>query len=245
MIKNSFIFIKGITASREEILWSLGIKTWDNFLNTKNIKGISEKKKTEYDEQIINAKKLFLSNDIAFYKKFPSREAWRLYDSLKDEAVFLDIEIGKSSKDIIIIGLFDGISTKTIVKNYNLDKDILINELKRYKLLVTYNGSAFDIPALEKFFNTEIEIPHLDLKHSCLKLGLKGGLKEVEKLLNIKRPSNLYGKPYDAYKSFMASGDREYLELLIRYNEEDIVNLQRIAGYCYKNLKSRTDKFLI
>ncbi|HLC85760.1 MAG TPA: ribonuclease H-like domain-containing protein [Candidatus Nanoarchaeia archaeon] len=245
MIKNSFIFINGITARREEKLWSSGIKTWEDFLNTKNIKGIPEKNKIAYDEQIINAKKLYFSNDAALYKKFPSKEVWRLYNYLKDEAIFLDIEVGKNYKDIIIIGLFDGINTKTIVKSYNLDNNILLNELKKYKLLITYNGSAFDIPALEKFFNIKIEIPHLDLKHSCLKLGLKGGLKEIEKLLNIKRPSNLYGKPYDAYKAFMASGDKEYLELLIKYNEEDTINLKFIADYCYKILKERTDKLLM
>jgi len=245
MIKNSFIFIDGITSKKEKLLWSQGIKDWDCFLAAKKIRGVSEKNRIIYNNNIECAKKALIENDLELFLKFPSKEAWRLYNYLKSEALFLDIEVGKNYRDIIIVGLFDGINTKIMVKNYNLDKNILINELKKYKLLVTYNGSCFDVPALEKFFGFRFNIPHFDLKHACLKIGLKGGLKVVERQLNISRPNNLYGRPYDAYRAFLASGDKEYLELLIKYNEEDIINLKFLADYCCKQLQSQTDKFLM
>jgi len=221
----------------ERKLWKNNIKNWDDFIGLARIKGISTERKNFYNNELIKAKTGFLNNDLDFYLKFPSVEMWRLYEYLKEEAIFLDIEIGSNYKDIILVGLFDGINTKIMVKNYNLDKNVLLNELNKYKLLITYNGKSFDIPALEKYFGAKINLPHIDLKHCCLKLNFKNGLKQIERDLNLKRPANLYGKPYDAYKAFLASGDKEYLELLIKYNEEDIINLKPIMEYCYNNLK--------
>jgi len=238
MIKNSFIFLEGMTKNTEYRLWSNSITNWDKFLQSVKIKGISSKRKREYDHKIIKAKTNLINNDLELFKKFPSNETWRLYEYLKDECLFLDIEIGSNYKDIILIGLFNGFETKIMIKNYNLDKKLLLDEIKKYKLLITYNGKSFDVPAIEKYFGMKIDVPHIDLKHCCLRLGLKNGLKEIEKILNIKRPNNLYGRPYDCYKAFMASGDKEYLELLIKYNEEDIINLKPIMEYCYKELKN-------
>ena len=73
----------------------------------------------------------------------------------------------------------------------------------------------------------------------CINLGLKGGLKEVEKLLKLNRPPNLRGSPIGLWKSFHASGDRDWLDLLIAYNKEDIENLQAIATYCYQELSKK------
>src|SRR3989344_1330281 len=239
MIKNSFIFLKGISSRKEQNLWKSGIKNWDDFLEKDKIKSISKEKKEIYNNEILNAKKLLLGENNEFILKFPSNENWRLYEYFKNECIYLDIEIGKNYKDIILIGLFDRINTKTMVKNYNLYKENFLNEIKNYKLIISYNGSALDIPAIEKYFGIKINIPHIDLKHSCQRLGLKNGLKEIERNLGIKRPENLYGRPYNAYKAFLASGDKEYLELLIKYNEEDIINLKPIMEYCYNKLKEK------
>ena len=241
MIKNSFIFLEGIGKKKEINLWKCGINNWEEFIKRDEIKGISKQRKKYYDSTLNEAKKQLFNEDLNLFFKFPSKERWRLYEHFKDEVLYLDIEIGSTRDDIILIGMFDGFNVKTMVKNYNMDKEIFINEIKKYKLLITYNGLSFDVPAIEKYFGIKLNILHVDLKNLCLRLGLKDGLKEVEKKLNLKRPLNLYGRPYDAYKAFIASGDKEYLELLIKYNEEDIVNLKAIMEYCYKHLK---DKFI-
>jgi len=238
MIKNSFIFLPSISSNKENKLWMLNIKTWDDFISLKRINGISAEKKEIYDKKIIEAKNELINDEMKLFMKFPSKETWRLYNYLKDEALFLDIEIGRNPKDIILIGMYDGINTKVMVKNYNMDKNIFLNELKKYKLLVTYNGKSFDAPAIEKYFGIKLNLPHIDLKYCCSKLKIGNGLKNVELNLNLKRPQNLYGKPYDVYKAFLAPGDREYLDFLIKYNEEDIVNLKPIMEYCFNNLKS-------
>lgn len=232
----------GIQFKTEKKIWEQGINDWDCFLNTNRIRGISKIRKDIFDKEILGAKQALKNEDLEFFCKWPSSHNWRLYDYFKDETLFLDIEVGKTQKDIIIVGMFDGFNTKVMIKCYNLDKRLLLKELEKYKLLITFNGSSFDIPALEKYFGFKLNIPHIDLKHLCLKLGLKGGLKAVEKKLNVYRPKHLRGHPIDLWKAFMASGNKEYLDLMIQYNEEDVVNLKLIIDYCYKKLIEEVKK---
>jgi len=92
---------------------------------------------------------------------------------------------------------------------------------------------------LKKQMGIVLEVPHLDLKPLCVNLGLVGGLKEVEKRLELGRPAHLYGNPIDLWKAFHASQDREYLDLLIKYNGEDIENLKSVTEFVYGKLKSK------
>ena len=87
-------------------------------------------------------------------------------------------------------------------------------------------------------FGIKIDKAHIDLKPLCVNLGWKGGLKEVEKTLGISRPAHLHGNPVDLWRAFHASGDREYLDLLIAYNEEDVVNLKAVMEKVYAELKA-------
>ena len=109
-------------------------------------------------------------------------------------------------------------------------------ELTKFKLLITFNGSSFDLPKLKRELGVNVIIPHIDLKPLCVNLGLVGGLKKVEKELNLRRPAHLNGNPVSLWKAFHASGDREYLELLIEYNREDIENLKGVMETVYRKL---------
>lgn len=247
MIRNSFIFLEKVGEKLERNIWSSGIKTWEDFLNRKYVKGISRFKKSYYNRKIIKARKnLYYNNSCYFDKILPSTETWRLYNYFKENTVFLDIETtGLSNHSYLtLIGLFDGINTKTMIKGINLNIKALTEELKKYKLIVTFNGASFDLPYLNKRFpNLLPKIPHLDLRHVCAKIGLCGGLKEIEKTLGIKR-NKIIEKMYggDAillWRKFQASGDDYFLKLLVEYNEEDIVNLKQIADHVYgKMVKS-------
>jgi uncharacterized protein len=176
------------------------------------------------------------------------KETWRLYNYFKEDAIFIDIEISRNYKDITVIGLFDGIDTKIMVKNFNLDKNLLKNELLKYKLIITFNGGSFDLPAIKKYFkDTFPPIPHIDLRHLCARIGLKKGLKNIEKELGIERPNiikDLYGgDPALLWRKFMATGNNRFLELLVEYNEEDIINLKKITDYTIQKLSSEFMEF--
>ncbi len=254
MITSSFIFLPKIKKNKELSLWKQGIRDWDGFIKAMRIKCISPRIKKEYDSLILEAKKALYSNDSAYFiDKLPTTETWRLYDYFKEEAIFLDIETSSATNlnsYLTVIGLFDGIDTKTMIKDVNLDIDVLSRELKKYKLLITFNGSTFDIPYLNKKYQGLLpKIPHIDVRHLCSRANLRGGLKDIERQLNIARSNiiieRLYGgDPIKLWRMFKGSGDDYYLKLLVEYNEEDVINLKRITEHTIDVLKKQHSDYL-
>ncbi len=246
MIKNSFILLNKISHQSEKNIWQQGIDEWDDFIGSK-VKGISNPRKAHYDLALKTAKKeLYNENSAHFRQMLPKGDHWRLYDFFKEDAVFLDIETSGYYGDITVIGIFDGYETKTMVRGFNLKKETLKNELSSYKILLTYNGASFDLPVIKRYFNLDINIPHIDLRFVCSRLGLTGGLKQVEKTLSIKRPEELTGiSGADAvylWNMWQSTKNKKYLDLLVQYNEEDIINLKPIADYAIKELWNRIRK---
>ncbi len=158
----------------------------------------------------------------------------------------MDIETtGLTNRDdITVFGLFDGIDTKIMIKNINLDYKELKNELEKYKLIVTFNGSSFDIPFIKKRCPDLLpDIPNFDLRSAAARLDLTGGLKQIEKKLGIKRNKIIEGfyggDAVTLWRMYKATGDDHYLNLLVEYNEEDIINLKKIAEYCVGKLSEK------
>jgi len=239
MIQESFVFLEKCSTTRENSFWKQGIKNWREFLALDKVTSIAAAKKEFYNRKIREAQQALAEDNAAYFVgKLPAKEMWRLYSYFKDDCCFLDIETDSYGR-ITLVGISNYYNTNTFVKGFNLEKILLEKELTKYKLLITFNGGAFDLPKLKKQLMLEVKMPHIDLKPLCVKLGLKGGLKEVEKILNLKRPEHLYGNPVDLWKAFHASGDREYLELLIEYNSEDIENLKGIMNVVYTKMREK------
>lgn len=244
MIRNSFIFLERISRKTEENFWKQGISDWNLFLKTKRINGLSRARKLYYDRQIIKARKALYNFDSSYFIDFlPQSENWRLYNFFREDAVFLDIETtGLSNRDdITVFGLFDGIETKTMIRNINLDFRELKKELSKYKLIVTFNGSSFDIPFINKRYPGLLpNAPNFDIKSVTCRLDLKGGLKKIEQKLGIGRDKiieNFHGgDAVTLWRMYKATGNERYLKLLVEYNEEDVINLKTIADYCVKKL---------
>lgn len=248
MIRNSFIFLEKITAARERKLWQQGILNWDDFLKAEKIKGITADAKKYYDRKITEARRqLYEGNSSYFARLMPQTEHWRLYEFFKEEAVYLDIETDglSDNNDVTLVGIFDGYDTKTMIRRMNLDWQLLRKELSKYKIVVTFNGSVFDLPFMRKRYGEVIpQLPHYDLRFCCSRIGLKGGLKLVEKQLSINRSNHIVegmygGDAAQLYRMWKGSGDEYYLRLLVEYNEEDVINLKRLAEHAYKELKER------
>jgi len=253
MIRNSFIFLEKITAAKERKLWEQGITNWAEFIKAEKISGITAAAKKYYDLKIVEARRqLYEGNSSYFSRLMLKTEHWRLYDFFRDEAVYLDIETDGLSDncDVTMVGLFDGYNTKTMIRGINLNWQLLRRELERYKLVVTFNGSVFDLPFMEKRYGRVIpEIPHCDLRFCCSRLGLTGGLKRIEKELGIQRRDiveGIYGgDAAQLYRMWRGSGDDYYLKLLVEYNEEDVINLKRVAEHSYKELCKVTFKGIL
>src|SRR6185312_14847315 len=88
---------------------------------------------------------------------------------------------------------------------------------------------------------------HIDLRWTSRRLGLNGGLKEVEKLLGLSRPSEVEEMSgYDATVlwSRYQRGNRAALDQLIQYNTEDVVHLKAIMEMTYDRLAKEASSAL-
>lgn len=101
--------------------------------------------------------------------------------------------------------------------------------------IYTYNGAAFDLPYIKRRLGVDLraDYAHHDLMRTCLRQGLRGGLKKVEQQIGIVRTTaGLTG--YDApklWRAYQNNDAQEALALLLRYNREDVVNLPRIRAH--------------
>lgn len=242
MLRESFVLLDRVGPVSEQKVWRSGVANWDAFREAKRVAGIATLRKGFYDRQLDRADQALVAEDVHHLAHtLPVGQHWRLWDSFKDDVVFLDIETSGYYGDVTVVGLYDGVDTKTMVRGITFDKDVLRDELRKYKMLVTFNGRSFDIPVLQRYFQDVVpDIPHIDLRHVCAKIGLTGGLKSIERQLGISRPTaiaDLSGA--DAvflWQQWKSTGDRQYLEKLVQYNEEDIVNLKPLAEYAIPEL---------
>lgn len=240
MLEHSFIFLPRLGSKKEQQIWKQGITEWNQFLQSK-IQGISLLSKAYFDRQIIKAKDALIRQDCEFFhERFSRNEMWRLYTQFRDECAFLDIETSYRYGSITVIGIYNGFETKMMVRGFNLDKELFLKEISKYKLVLTFNGASFDLPVIRRYFGIDLDIPHIDLRHVCSRVGLKGGLKSIERELGIVRDKEVQGVVgSDAvylWKMFKSTKNRKYLDLLIKYNEEDIINLRQVADVSVNRL---------
>ncbi|OGO35412.1 MAG: hypothetical protein A2147_03730 [Chloroflexi bacterium RBG_16_57_8] len=177
-------------------------------------------------------------NAAYFDRLLPKSESWRMYGDFRDRAAFVDIETTghRGQGEITVIGLFDGRRTKVFVKGKNLTD--FKNEVRKYALLVTYNGKQFDVPFMcDAFGNIFAHMAHLDLQYSLQRLGYVGGLKPIQEQFGFRRDgalSRLDGRcAIWLWEEYEKGNNKKALNTLLRYNLEDAVVLQSLAEAVY------------
>jgi uncharacterized protein YprB with RNaseH-like and TPR domain len=162
-----------------------------------------------------------------------TRYAWRAYRHIMDNPRFVDIETTEYRNDITVIGVSDGEFYQAFIKGRNLNFAALQRAFAGATCIITFNGSSFDLPIIERNFPGLLpQVPHLDLRHVCAQAGLRGGLKHIERHLGIARPDAIRENTgADAimlwYRHIL--GDEEALRDLVDYNAADVLNLAPIA----------------
>ena len=248
MIENTFIFLQGIGETSEQRLWQEGIRCWDDFLTAPSITWIGQEKKRLYDEQISIAKERLQMRDAHFFAQLLNpREHWRLFPVFRNSAVALDIETnGYSAQQggyVTVVGLYDGCDYRALVRGSTLSTKRLEQELERYLYLITFFGSVFDLRFLQEDLAIKYRGLHFDLCFAARRVGMRGGLKMLERTIGIERNHEIQGLDgQDAVYLWHAvqRGDGESLALLIDYNRSDTVNLFLLADILYTMLKART-----
>lgn len=237
MLHNTFIHLQHISYKKEKELWNRGILTWNDY--SKNIhKQLSLLGEHHQKDIFTESRKAWYAEDISFFaKNMHPHEYYRIATSFPDDVMFLDIETTGLSffyHDITLIGW-------SIANQYELylaggDIKRFLEESCRAKVLVTFNGTLFDIKFIKKVFpNICLPPCHIDLRFFAKRIGLTGGQKNIEKAIGFKRQDDLqemqgYSAPILWYK--YQHGDIEALKKLILYNKTDIDGMKYILDYC-------------
>ena len=238
MLRNSFIHIPGIGPSTERWLWDHGLNNWSDCLTRRAAQvcgyPMIATLRTHTRESEFY---LHTGNAVYFDRLLPKTESWRMYADFQDSTAFVDIEttgyLGQG--EITVIGLFDGIRPKVFVKGRNLAE--FRSEIRKYALLVTYNGTQFDVPFLcSAFGNIFTHMAHLDLQIALQRLGYVGGLKPIQEQLGYHRDGPLGiidGRAAIWLWEEHLRGNKTALNTLLRYNLEDAVVLRYLAETVY------------
>lgn len=172
----------------------------------------------------------------------PTAERWRAYGDFREDAAYLDIEttgLNWSGDLITLVGLSDGDHHRTYIRGIDLDE--LPSDLRRFKVLVTFNGTHFDLPVLRNAFPYLPPLFHIDLQYPLRRLGFRGGLKRIERRLGLERPDEVRGLTgSDAVKLWRRyeRGNEDSLDALIAYNRQDAENLRPLMDYAYAALRA-------
>ncbi|MGK7894869.1 MAG: ribonuclease H-like domain-containing protein [Xenococcus sp. (in: cyanobacteria)] len=234
MLVSTFQHLKGIGKIKEKQLWNSGIISWQDFEDQNEIQLSIFAKDREIDNILYESKKAFQEKKVSFFAdNLKSQEYYRIAFSFPKDTIFLDIETTGLSKyydDITLIGL----SFQDKYKVYIQGQDIKpIQEIiSKAKVVVTFNGSLFDIPFIkEKFPDFSLPLAHIDLRFLAKRVDLSGGQKKIEQQIGIKREAtlhNLQGGTAPLLWHKYCRGDLNSLKTLISYNHADVEGMKQI-----------------
>lgn len=248
MLRQTFLHIPGIGPETEASLWKQGCNSWTHLLENFDRFSVGTADRESVRKLVLSSiRSLETGHHQFFGQVLGLREAWRAFPDFRHSAVYLDIETdgGQSGQSVTMVGLYDGSEFKCLVKGQDLEN--FRDEISKYSMIVTFFGSGFDLPILQKRFpDIVFDQIHLDLCPTLRRVGLRGGLKKIEKELGIARGEETDGlNGYDAvllWRQFERNADDGALERLIAYNREDVVNLERLAEIAFERLQQETIK---
>ncbi|MGB8535721.1 MAG: ribonuclease H-like domain-containing protein [Acidobacteriaceae bacterium] len=232
-------------------MWLNGIRSWDDADRFEKRFGVlGARLQQRLDEYIPQSRQAIKNRNAEFFQRLSTRgEAWRVFPEFADQCVYLDIETTGLSTvfdSVTVVGLYDGRRYSVFVQGQNLDQ--LEDALRKYSVVVTFNGAGFDLRFLRSAF-PGIALPpvHIDLRWVCRKLGHRGGLKEIEKQFGLERKCSIVEvNGFDApvlWAKYLR-GDIAAFKQLIEYNTADVVHLKALMEICYDRLSQQTAEFL-
>ena len=247
-LRCSFQHLPGISASGEERLWAKGVLDWAELIQrTPEQLDLYRKHGSTLQSAVEASEKALANRDIAFFAhRLPKREYYRVAASFPEHCVFLDIEsTGLSTyyDKVTLVGWSVGYKYKVLIDP--CDVKSLENDLYDNQLIVTFNGSLFDLPFLAKSFGADwTDLFHIDLRYLAKRVGLTGGQKKIEAEIGLAREASLQGIAGAEAVSLWfdyKEGDLNALRELIRYNHADIEGMKFLFEEVIHRLAPQVD----
>lgn len=233
MLKSTFQHLKGISRKKERDLWAKGVVTWDDY------KSLIGEQMTifgddETDHELSESEKAYNNENMEFFRdQLESSEYYRIALEYPEDVLFLDIETTGLSlyyDQITIVGWSIGRNFGVLINGE--DSEPLRTALAKAKVIVTFNGTMFDLKFLKKHFES-IQLPpvHIDLRYFSKRVGLTGGQKSIEKEIGFGRDETLedmLGEAAPILWHRYRRGDNKALKRLIEYNHSDVEGMKAL-----------------
>ena len=246
MLQHTFQHLRGVTERRERELWRMRIYTLNDLREQAPtqtqlfLEDINNEESTQSElEASIHA--LSISDIDFFSTRLARREHFRLALAFPADAIFLDIEttgLSRVYNHVTVVGWCLNGKYGFFVRGQNSAS--LEQALKMAKVIVTFNGSLFDLPFIRhEFPHFHIPAAHVDLRFLARRVGLAGGQKLIEEQLAFARDSTVSSVTGEFAPVLWADykrGDTEALRRLLRYNAADISGMRSIFDHTVRVL---------
>ncbi len=241
MLEATFLHLPGATREMEQRLWEAGVLSWHDFVTRYQGGNLPFPVRPDWFRFVQQSITQLAQGNVRFFAQLlPASEHWRLYGAFRSRTVFLDIETtGLSERDkVTVVGLFHNDCYEPFVDGVNLEQ--VPETLKRFSILVSFNGYDFDIPFLRRVFpNLPLPPVHLDVQALLKRLGIRGSQKAIEERLGFVRKESVRGMTgADAVVLWEAylRGEQQALYRLLEYNCEDVAKLKDLMEFAYREL---------
>ena len=230
MIDRCFLHFSGVGPRTAERLNMLGYSSWEDCLKNPGELPFGSGRRERFISSVRESRDALERWDLEYLvSRYPVREQWRILGARFSRATFFDIET---------TGLSISYDHPTVIAAYHRgellhfthgrDLDRFLDVIEDSELLVSFNGSSFDVPFLERTFSLPgMGVPHIDLRWVAYHAGYRGGLKKIERDLGIRRPARV--------------ADIDGLEavaLYYRWQGGDISAGRRLIAYCRADVVS-------
>jgi len=226
--------IRGIDSRREAALWRQGVLSWDDFESRQPVQGSLFPVHPSATSPLAIPRAALDEGNIAFFASaLKRREHFRIPLQVPERTIFLDIETTGLSRHYDIVTLVGWCYRGRYGAHVRgQDEAELRAALQDAQVIVTFNGSLFDLPFLRIGFS-DIPIPpvHIDLRFLAKRVGLSGGQKAIEEDLGFARTGaarDVRGEAAPILWHRYRRGDLDALRLLIEYNYFDIEGMKYI-----------------
>jgi len=235
LISEALQHCEGIGPVRLSQLHSAGVESWWDALD--DPRRVPESFRAIVVTECCRCIEAMHARDVRYFvDRLLPQDKWRVLSHYFDDASFFDIETTGLDYDaqITVIVCWHRGELHTFMEGDNLDD--FLDLLDEITLLVSFNGSSFDVPrVLDAFHIPQLPCPHLDLRWVSYHQNWTGTLKDIADRLDVPRPADLQDIDGSMavlwWDEWQDNQDQAARERLVRYCSADVLLLVALAHH--------------